>query len=239
VEASPLVDRRSNITGVANLRPVAPALVLLLLAGTLPMPAAECNCSTVKERDSWCEVHAIGYIAGLGIRTYVLFEALDAHGHEVDPAAFPCPNCRRAIEADGFCEEHRVGFVSGLAYFSRLTFLVASARATGGSAVPCPECRKVAQQNGWCDACGGAGFIGPVRFPGKRAYQEVVRALELVRRADVVGQRCAQCAAAMVTDSICPVCKLDYRDGVAHPFVPRGPSGRTAPAQPSAATRDN
>jgi hypothetical protein len=211
-------------------KPRSAVLALLLLAVARVAEAAECACPVIMERDGWCEVHALGYVAGLEIETYLLFEALDAHGHQVDHAAFPCPSCQRAIGSDGFCDEHRLGFVGGLAYYSRLTFLVAKARASG--AVGCAECREVAARGGWCEACGGAGFIGPVVFRDRRAYDETGRALDLVHRADVVGRRCEQCAVAMVTDSLCPLCKLEYRGGEARPFRPAAPDGGPASADP-------
>lgn len=223
---------------VTKLRTVGPVLALLV-AGLLPVPAADCTCPVIMELDGWCGAHAIGYVAGLEIQTYLLFEALDAHGHEVDLDSFQCPTCQRAIAQQGFCEEHRIGFVSGLAYYSRLTYLVARARATGGSAAPCPECGEIAAAGGWCDACGGAGFAGPVRFHDRRDYEEVVRALDLVHRADERGARCAHCAVAMVTDSLCPICKIEYRNGEAHPFVPRGTAGGTGAGQPRQRATDN
>lgn len=223
---------------VARLRSAATVLAALLLAAALPVLSAECTCVVIMELDGWCEAHGIGYIAGLEIHTPLLFEALDAHGHQVNLASFKCPGCRRAIETQGFCEEHRIGFISGLLYYSRLTYLVARARSSGPAA-PCPQCRRVAAEGGWCAACGGAGFAGPVRFRDKRDYQEVVRALDLVRRADVVGERCEFCAVAMATDSVCPKCKLQYRGGVAYPFLPREPSAGADPGQPGKTPKDN
>src|SRR5262245_17323887 len=101
-----------------RLRSIGPVLVLLL-AGSSATPAAECTCPVVVQQDGWCSRHEIGYIAGLAIETPLLFETLDAHGHEVDLDSFQCSGCKRAIETDGFCETHGIGFVSDLAYYSR------------------------------------------------------------------------------------------------------------------------
>jgi hypothetical protein len=220
-------------------------LLGLLLLATLPLAAsppstsAECTCAMILELDGWCAVHSIGYIAGLEIETYLLFEVLDAHGHEVGLTSFQCAACQRAFESQGFCDEHRMGFVSGLAYYSRLTFLVARARASAGSAAPCPECREAAAADGWCGACGGVGFVGSVAFRDRRAYDEVVRALDLVHRADAVGRRCVHCAVAMATDGVCPVCKLEYKDGKPRPFVAREPSGGARRGPPPEAVKDD
>jgi hypothetical protein len=212
------------MVAMARLRSIGLALAILLLAGSAPASGGACTCPVIQELDGWCEVHAIGYIAGLEIHSQLLFEVLDAHGHEVDLDSFDCPGCRRAIETTGFCEEHRIGFVRGLAYFSKLTFLVARARSNGGAGAPCPACKTIAAAGGWCEAC-GVGFAGPVVFHDRRDFDEVSRALDLVGRADALGQRCEHCAVAMATDSICVPCKLEYRNGEPHPFVPSAPAG--------------
>ncbi len=199
-------------------------LVMLLLAEPAPARTDACTCAINLQRDGWCEGHAIGYIAGLEIHTGLLFEALDAHGHEVDLTSFDCPACQRAIETEGFCPEHRIGFVRGLAYFSRLTFLLARARSHTGSAAPCRECASLPAAGGWCEAC-EVGFVGSVVFRDRRDFDEVFRALDLVRRADALGERCEHCAVAMATDTICARCKLEYRNGEPRPFVPRAPAG--------------
>ena len=209
------------IPGVAVL---LSTLVLLLLSGPTPEPPAACTCTVALEIDGWCDVHRVGYVAGVEIRTQLLFEALDAHGHEVDLTSFDCPACRHAIETGGFCSEHRIGFVNGLAYFSRLTYLLARARSHGTPGAHRPECASAAAAGGWCESR-DVGFVGSVVFRDRRDFDEVTRALDRVRRADAVGPRCEHCAAAMATDTICAVCKLEYRNGEARPFVPRAPAG--------------
>ena len=60
----------------------APLLFLLWLA-VLPLSIAEeiCTCAEARSVNGWCEAHAVGYVAGLEIRSAELFEALDTHGH--------------------------------------------------------------------------------------------------------------------------------------------------------------
>ena len=54
-----------------------------------------------------------------------LFEALDAHGHRIDPETLDCDSCRLAYVSDGYCEDHRRGWIRGLAYLTPLTYYLA------------------------------------------------------------------------------------------------------------------
>ena len=87
--------------------------------------ASVCTCELERQRNGWCAVHALGYVADFTIRSQALYDALDAHGHDVDVVGMPCATCREAARTDGFCARHVRGFVGGRAYLSRLAYHLA------------------------------------------------------------------------------------------------------------------
>src|SRR6058998_539955 len=113
-------------------RPVTPAppspdapSVLSGFPSTKKNPSAPCTCGDAKGMSGWCERHGIGYVGSVKIRSWLLYEIMDAHGHTLGVGTFLCPQCQKAIDTDEFCEEHKIGFVGRKAYFSRLTFELA------------------------------------------------------------------------------------------------------------------
>lgn len=93
--------------------------------GAGPTAVAACTCALERRRSGWCEACAVGYVAEVPIRSKPLYDALDAHGHDVDVAGLACASCREAVRADGFCTRHGRGFVGERAYLSRLAYHVA------------------------------------------------------------------------------------------------------------------
>src|SRR5262245_37038094 len=87
----------------APLRTRLPFLACLLASRYCGVGArtAECLCPQARRVDGWCDVHHVGYIAGLPVSSQLVHEALDAHGHQVDLTTFDCPSCRAAIAASG------------------------------------------------------------------------------------------------------------------------------------------
>lgn len=139
-------------------------------------PATHCTCALERARSGWCEACGVGYVAGVALPSKILYDALDAHGHDLDLAALACPDCQAAARTDDFCARHQRGFVGGRAYLSRLAYH--SARGE-------PD-----------------------------AVRDELRLLDL---ALATSARCELCAAAMVIDGDCPVCRLSYREGRATP----------------------
>jgi hypothetical protein len=166
----------------------------------------------VRRDGGWCDVHEVGFLGGMEVRSHALLEVLDPHGHDVDPASFHCPACQWAIEHDGFCEEDRVGFIDGKAYFSRLSHDLASAERVEPSS---------AGAQGWCEAC-KRGIVGDRAFGEREVYDRVVHALAIVHRADEAARRCVYCAVAMVSGTECAMCRIAYRDG--EPVPAHGPA---------------
>ena len=87
--------------------------------------APACTCAAELLRNGWCEACGEGYVAERRIPSRALYDALDAHGHDIDAAGLPCSTCREAVQADGFCAAHQRGFVGGRAYLSRLAYHLA------------------------------------------------------------------------------------------------------------------
>jgi len=194
--------------------------VLRLLLFVLPLVCGSpesitpgiCSCAHALEHGGWCDVHQVGYVGSVEVTSHLLFEALDAHGHDVDTSTFDCPGCRKAIETSGFCDTHLVGFVQGQAYFSRLTYNLARGKRVAPSEVTCPVCRKHMLGRGWCAAC-GIGMVGNLALRDRRAFDDVDHTLKLVEAANHVAARCEHCAVAVVFDATCPICGIRYKDG--------------------------
>ena len=192
-------------------------LVLVLLSALLPQAATApaspaCVCDEARLINGWCERHAVGYVAALPIHSRLLFEQLDAHGHELDLTTFTCPACRKGIAESGYCDEHHLGFVGRLVYFSRLTFELARGERRDPLLIECAACIKNASWQGWCEK-DHVGMVGQVAIMDRAAWQRAAHAMEIVRAADETAKRCEQCAIAMVIDGECPLCRITYKDG--------------------------
>ena len=194
---------------------VLPALLgLLLLSGAAVNAEQEgkCVCSVAQETMAWCELHDVGHFASIPIRSKFLFDALDAHGHDLDLESFTCDDCRKAAASDGFCTQHRIGFVEKKAYFSSLSYHLARGETTPVSEIACPICRKNAETHGWCEA-DKVGRVGNVAIDTKEDYEQVAEAIQIVQAADEAAERCKYCATAIISDTRCPFCRITYKDG--------------------------
>jgi len=175
-------------------------------------PQAPCTCEAARLDTGWCDRHGVGYVAAIPIRSRMLYETLDAHGHTLDPNAFTCEVCREAIRSDGFCARDRIGFVGTLAYFSRLTYELARGERRPPGTMDCPVCRKNAESHGWCDTC-RVGMIGAVQMKDRDGYDRAAAAIRILVAANGKAADCEGCAVAMVTDSLCAQHRIRYRDG--------------------------
>jgi hypothetical protein len=190
------------------------ASALLFGQATLVAPPDVCVCAADRLKGGWCRVHQMGYVGGIAVHSGWLFDTIDPHGHDVDVTMFPCPTCQRAVATDGMCREHKVGFVGGRAYFSVLTHHLAKGTVRAPAEISCARCRANARGHGWCDRC-KVGMLGATTLHDRAEYEEAIRAAEVLQAADRVAARCDRCAAAMVTDTICPVHLITYKDGKA------------------------
>ena len=180
--------------------------------GPAAAPRSGAGCEEAKRTDGWCREANVGYVASLAIRSPLLYEALDAHGHAVDPSAVACGTCRAALKSDGFCADHRMGYVGGEAYLSPLTYHLARGRAIDPAAITCRACRRHTRGIGWCDRH-RIGIVGRVALEDRREFDDLVKAYRVLEDAIRISERCETCAAAMVAEGYCPVHRLKYKDG--------------------------
>jgi hypothetical protein len=205
-------------------------LVLALALGLAPAPSGgTCTCLTDSVCNGWCGACRVGYVAAVQIRSRQLFEALDAHGHEIDPGSFTCATCRIALQRDGFCASCNWGFIGGLLYYSRLSYLLARGEPRGRDALACPDCLKHSlcrslplEKDRWCERC-GIGMVGNVAFRDRREFDAASKEFELLLRAVKESARCEDCAVAMFMGATCHKCGLTWSDGVANPVDPPAP----------------
>lgn len=105
---------------------VLAAAVLSVLAHQISLdPSAGCQCALTQSTSGWCAACSIGFIAGVRVPSFVLFEALDDEGHEIEPTFLECEACRTAAAANGICSEHGWGIADGRIYGSLLTYYLA------------------------------------------------------------------------------------------------------------------
>lgn len=198
-------------------------LATLILTGVARAGGDEgCTCETARQTHGWCEVCKVGYVAEIRIRSRLLYEEIDAHGHDIIPASIKCESCRRAIDKDGYCEKCRIGFVGKQAYLSRLTYHLAKGKPFDASKSSCAACRKNAAAYGWCAFC-KTGLVGNVVIADRADYDSAVKAYDLVRTAVDAAERCEMCAVAILYDARCDQCKVAYKDGKQIADAPRPP----------------
>jgi len=208
-------------------RPLSGRIALLLTLGALlfaawrsvgalrsPAEAPACTCELARLRNGWCESCGRGYVAGCEIRSRVLFDGLDAHGHELDAAVMACETCKALMKSGGFCESCRFGWVDGKAYMSRLTYCLAKGRTRDLASVSCATCRTLAGGVGWCEACQG-GWTGNVYFDARSEHAAAAKEFERLQAAIAASERCETCALVLLVDGKCPYCGITYADGKA------------------------
>ena len=188
------------------------ALLIGLAPGVPPAASKEDACAEARRSHAWCEAGGTGFIAGIEIRSQVLWEALDAHGHDVDVERLGCAVCRKAKAAGGFCDEHAMGWAGGTAYLSRLTYHLARAESVEADLLASLTCGKQAETGGWCEEC-GLGIVGNIVFRDRQEFEAMAWEIEVLRAAIERSAECETCAAAMIVDGRCPVHRIQYRDG--------------------------
>lgn len=170
-----------------------------------------CVCASARVKDTWCEACGAGYLAGIRIPSRRLFEVLDAHGHDYDPAVVACESCRKAIAKEGYCEECRRGFRGGQCYMSRLSYEVARGRRDDPATITCERCRTNSTTFGWCNAC-TLGRIGTIVAADRAGYQAAAVEAERLIQAIERLEPCESCAIAYFTKGYCPTCRKRFRE---------------------------
>ena len=203
-----------------------PIAILALLALGLLIPAVTvaeetCTCTQAREAHGWCEACGVGYIADVPLDSRYLWETLDAHGHQLNIDNLGCSECKTAAATDGFCEQSRMGFLAGEAYFSRLTWLLAKAERDEPETLDCPTCRKHAAGSGWCERH-SVGRVGRWTLHDRSEFEALAHEMRILVTANDAALRCEHCAAAIVTNTECPFCRIRYRDGEPTPIDQAG-----------------
>lgn len=168
-----------------------------------------CTNTAAKLTNGWCAKCDVGWVANVRIKSKMLYEALDAHGHDINPASIECQSCQRALATDGFCERCRMGFVDQKLYFSPLTYYLARGQACDPAKITCRSCRKAARSHGWCTAC-DKGMVGNFAYTDKADYEHACEEYDLLIKAVAKSEECELCGAALFYGARCRICKIDY-----------------------------
>jgi hypothetical protein len=171
-----------------------------------------CTCDEIRRSNGWCWSCETGYVAGLEVRSYTFLEALDPHGHTVTPELLECEFCRTASAENGICERCGWGIVGDRIFGSKLTYYLALAKRVDGPRNPCRSVEGHAGETGWCGSC-RTGWIGQFLYDDPAVYEAVAREYRLLQLAIETLDRCESCALARYYGSVCPTCKLAFRDG--------------------------
>lgn len=200
-----------------------PILILASLAGVqAPRPVGyPCRCEAVRQSDGWCRRCKVGYLAGVKVASPKFFDALDTHGHKIDPARVLCATCRKNYDSDGYCPSCRYGFVNKQAWFSRLSYYLARAPVQPADSIACATCLKNTHSSGWCEAC-NRGMVGFHAYNNHAEFDQAARMRELLMVAVDVADQCLTCALAIINDAECITCRVRYLNGKKLPIeVPR------------------
>ncbi|MHC5108428.1 MAG: hypothetical protein ACYTHJ_00950 [Planctomycetota bacterium] len=188
-------------------------MVLAMIAPTRGHPASDsndpCHCAEFRIKNGWCGHCRVGFVASFPVSSYLLFEALDAHGHEIDPKSIRCASCRQAMKKDGFCDVCNIGFIDKLAYVSQLTYQLARGVQRDPDHIVCATCRQNATRYGWCKVC-VIGMVGNVAYVQKSVFETTVVQIERLFAAMKKTDKCEYCAVARFTGARCIKCDIDY-----------------------------
>ncbi|MHC4217860.1 MAG: hypothetical protein ACYSU7_05325 [Planctomycetota bacterium] len=194
---------------------------VLAVSGLAAAPAGadECTCPAARITNGWCRPCEVGYVASVEVRSAILYETLDAHGHDIDPNSIECESCQSALKVDGFCERCRWGFVSTKLYFSRLTYHLARGEVKDVSKLTCRTCAKNAgrtklplEDQGWCARC-KIGMVGNTAFKDRKEFERASKELKRLLLAIRAAERCEYCGPALFMDTTCVTCGTTYKDG--------------------------
>ncbi len=189
------------------------SLLLVWVAGTsvadtLP-ETGPCTCEMARVSGGWCPACKVGHLAGVQVRSRMLFEVLDAHGHEIQISALRCETCRKSAAEDGYCESCRIGFIGKKAFFTRLTYELAKGRPVQVTDPTCESCRKKDVRTWWCDRC-QKGRIGNVTIRTQSGFDAAKVEFDRLLEAIDMLAKCESCAVAYFARSYCATCRKSY-----------------------------
>lgn len=183
------------------------ALPLVLIIHDPSGDGGGCVCDANRAGGGWCEHCGVGYYAGLEFNSKKLAQTLDTHGHTVVAEKTKCKACRELIATGGFCESCRMGFIGKKGYFSRVCFQIAKGEPVDRKALP-----TCCTSGGWCDKC-NRGIVGNRSYGNKRDFEAARRAVAILQAAIAKSEDCETCAASMIGDARCHLCRISYHDG--------------------------
>lgn len=188
------------------------ALMVGLSGDSKELPRTNCSCEVSKSGGGWCNACDVGYVAGVEVKSEMLFEALDAHGHHIDPKSMKCESCREALANDGFCKNCQWGFVGKQLYHSKLTYYLAKGKPKTKSTISCSTCKAHTGKPVWCESC-KIGRVGNAAYTDKEAFQSAAVEYGRLRQAVELSAKCENCAVAFFMGTKCLKCKISYKDG--------------------------
>lgn len=183
-------------------------------------PKSPCTCSQACVTNGWCSACRVGYVAGLKIPSLLMYDALDAHGHNIDPRKITCNSCKTALETDGYCPVCRIGFIRNQAYLSRLTYHVAMGKVVAAEHLDCVRCASHVGNSGWCDEC-KVGIVGNVAHSDRALFEALAEEFKKLETAVKRLEKCESCAAASLTDGRCMICRKVFTHGEEQPLPSR------------------
>lgn len=154
-----------NRTGLMTLMIACGFLVSSPATGHGPYPPSPpsdvCLCAGIEPGTGWCSACKVGFVGSVRVSSADLFEMIDPHGHDLDPAGISCPVCRDALGANAFCEPCGIGYVSGRAYVSRLAYLMARGEPEDSPALEAEFDRlhMAMERVADCELCGVASYV--------------------------------------------------------------------------------
>ena len=80
----------------------------------------------------------------------------------------------------------------------------------------CPTCRRHRDAPHWCAVC-RTGRYGRYVLDDRTDFDALIHDMRILALANEAAERCEHCAAAIVTGTTCPVCRVEYRDGTPLP----------------------
>jgi hypothetical protein len=187
-------------------------------------PGAPCACAAANSRNGWCPRCNVGWIGGLKVVDADLFELIDPHGHDYQPATIECVACRAAMERDGFCEVCRTGYIADRLYVTRLSWACGRAQPGPEPEPACAACRAGRGPGAWCAAC-SVGRLGPHWYAQRAVFDVFLEERDRLERAIAVGRECRVCSLSLMMGRRCNACGRDHgaeweRRGLARPDQP-------------------
>ena len=170
------------------------------------------DCRAALPVNGWCTVCEIGYVAAVRIRSHLMHEMLDAHGHDITDWTHDCLDCAERIETDGFCSLCGFGFVDGKLYFTALTWSLGLGLVIDLAANDCAVCRDRSAGSWWCDEC-RRGIVGNVAFTDEKKFERAQTEYRRLVAALTSLERCEACAISQFQGIECPDCRARERAG--------------------------